>query len=160
MIVDLGIEEECKTLADWLRIALTSRADGGRPVISVSDVIAPVSNELLMIHWHALMIWHLPGLNPSIKHASGTQIARNIGEVLVEMRVDRKERKEARDKKAKQKGPKEFIGTNLPHLLRLTQVEELVRLNPVWEELTTASKLQQFLVFQRALNKAAADLSL
>ena len=47
VIVDLGIEEECKTLADWLHIALTSRADGGRPVISVSDVIAPVSNELL-----------------------------------------------------------------------------------------------------------------
>ena len=31
--------------------------------------------------------------------------------------------KEARDKKAEQKCPKELFGTNLPHLLRLTQVD-------------------------------------
>ena len=36
----------------------------------------------------------------------------------------------------------------------------MVRLNAVWAELTTASKLHQLLVLQRALNKAAADLSL
>ena len=36
----------------------------------------------------------------------------------------------------------------------------MVRLNVVWAELTTASKSQQLLVLQRALNKAAADLSL
>ena len=48
----------------------------------------------------------------------------------------------------------------MPHLLRLTQVEEVVRLNAVLAELTTTSKLQQLLVLQRALNKAAADLSL
>ena len=76
------------------------------------------------------------------------------------MRADREDRKEARDKKAEQKGPKEFFGTNLPHLLRLTQVEKVVRLNTVWEELTTASKSQQLLVLQRALNKAATYLSL
>ena len=48
----------------------------------------------------------------------------------------------------------------MPHLLRLTQVEEVVSLNAVWAELTTASKSQQLLVLQRAFNKAAADLSL
>ena len=42
----------------------------------------------------------------------------------------------------------------------MPRVEEVVRLNAVWAELTTASKLQQLLVLQRALNKAAADLSL
>ena len=36
----------------------------------------------------------------------------------------------------------------------------MVRLNAVWAELTTNSKSQQLLVLQRALNKAAADLSL
>ena len=65
---------------------------------------------------------HLLGLNPSIECAMGTQIARKIGEVSVEMRADHEERKESRDKKMEQKGPKEFFGTNLPHLLRLTQV--------------------------------------
>ena len=48
----------------------------------------------------------------------------------------------------------------MPHLLRLTQVEEVVRLNAVWAELTTASKSQQLLVLQRSLNKVVADLSL
>ena len=48
----------------------------------------------------------------------------------------------------------------MPHLLRLTQVEEVVKLNSVWVELTNASKSQQLLVLQRALNKAAAELSL
>ena len=95
------------------------------------------------------MVRHLPGLEPSIERATGTQIARKIGEVSVEMRADREERKEARNRKTEQKGPKEFFGTNLPHLLRLTQVEEVVRLNDVWEELTTASKSQQLLVLQR-----------
>ena len=52
---------------------------------------------------------------------------------------DHEERKESRNRKTEQKGPKEFFGTNLPHLLRLTQVEEVVRLNAVWDELTTAS---------------------
>ena len=78
----------------------------------------------------------------------------------MEMRADHEERKEARDKKAKQKGPKELFGTYLPHLLRLTQVEEVVSLNAVWVDLTTASKSHQLLVLQRALNKAAADLTL
>ena len=78
----------------------------------------------------------------------------------MEMRADREEQKEARNTKIEQKGPKEFFGTNLPHLLRLTQVEEVVRLNAVWAELTITSKLQQLLVLQRDLNKAAADLSL
>ena len=66
----------------------------------------------------------------------------------MEMRADRKEQKEARNRKTEQKGPKEFFGTNLPHLLRLTQVEKVVRLNAVWAKLTTASKSQQFLVLQ------------
>ena len=118
-IFDLGIKEECKPLVNWLRVALTRRVGGGRPVISVSDVIAPVANEILMLYRHSLMIWHLPGLNPSIERASGMQIERKIGEISVEMRADREERKEARDKKAEQKGPKEFFGTNLPHILRL-----------------------------------------
>ena len=106
------------------------------------------------------MFWHLPGLDPSIERATGTQIEQKIGEVLVEMRADREERKEARNRKTEKRGPKEFFGTNLPHLLRPTQVEEVVRLNAVWAELTTASKSQQLLVLQRALNKASADLSL
>ena len=76
------------------------------------------------------------------------------------MRADREERKEAKNRKTEQKGAEEFFGTNLPHLLRLTQVEEVVRLNAVWAELTTASKSQQLLVLKRALNKAATDLSL
>ena len=106
------------------------------------------------------MVRHLLGLDTSIERATGTQIARKIEEVLVEMRADREERKEARNKKTEQKGPKEFFGTNLPHLLRLTQVEEVVILNAVWAKLTTASKSQQLLVLQQALNKATADLSL
>ena len=56
------------------------------------------------------------------------------------MWADREERKESRNRKTEHKGPKEFFGTNLPHLLRLTQVEEVVRLNAVWADLTTASK--------------------
>ena len=99
-----------------------------------------------MLHRHALMIRHLPGIDPSIYSASATQIAWKIGEVLVEMRADRKERKESQDKKVEQKVPKEFFGTNLPHLLRLTQVEDVVRQNAVLAELTTASKSQQLLV--------------
>ena len=73
---------------------------------------------------------------------------------------DREERKESRNRKTEHKGPKEFFGTNLPHLLRLTEIEEVVRLNAVWAELTTASKSQQLLFLQQAPNKAAADLSL
>ena len=159
-IIDLGIEVECKPLVDWLRVSLIRRADGGRPVISVADVIAPVADKLLMLHRHALMVRHLLGLDPSIERATGAQIARKIGEVSVEMRADREERKESRNRKTEQKGAKEFFGTNLPQLLRLTQVQEVVRLNAVWDELTTPSKSKQLLVLQRALNKAAADLSL
>ena len=75
-IFDFGIEEECKPLVDWLRVALTRRADGGHPVISVSDVIAPVADKLLVLHQHSLMIRHLPGLDPSIERASGAHITR------------------------------------------------------------------------------------
>ena len=78
------------------------------------------------------MVRHLQGLDPSIERATGTQIARKIGEVSVEMRADCKEQKEARNGKTEQKGPKEFFGTNLPQLPCLTQVEEVVRLNAVW----------------------------
>ena len=90
-IIDLGIQVECKPLVNWLRVSLTRRADGGRPVISVSDMIAPVADELLMLHRKTLMVRHLLRLDPSIERATGTQIARKIGEVSVEMRVDREE---------------------------------------------------------------------
>ena len=159
-IIDLGIEVECKPLVDYLRVSLTRRVDGGRPVISVAGVISPIADKLLMLHRHTLMVQHLPGLDPSIERATGTHIARKIEEVSLEMRADREEQKEARDKKTKQKGLKEFFGTNLPDLLRLTQLEDVVRLNAVLEYLTTASKLQQLLVFQEAMNKAAVNISL
>ena len=71
-IIDLGIDVECKPLIDWLRVSLTRQADGGRPVIGVADVIAPVADELLMLHMHTLMVRHLPGLDPSIERATGT----------------------------------------------------------------------------------------
>ena len=74
VIIDLSIEEGCKPLINWLHVALTFRADGGRPVISVADVIAPVADELLMIHTHALMVRHLPGLDPSIERATGQPV--------------------------------------------------------------------------------------
>ena len=78
----------------------------------------------------------------------------------MEMQAYHKEQKEVSNRKTGEKGTKEFFGTNLPHLLSPTQVEEVVRLNAVWAELTTASKSQKLLVLQRALNKAATDLSL
>ena len=72
-IIDLGIEVECKPLVDWLRVSLTRQADGGRPVISVADVISPVADELLMLHQNDLMVRHLPVLVPRIERATGTQ---------------------------------------------------------------------------------------
>ena len=63
------------------------------------------------------MVRHLLGLDPSIERATGTQIARKFEEVSVEMRAHPEERKEARNRKTEQKGPKEFFGKNLPHLL-------------------------------------------
>ena len=74
-IIDLIIKAECKPLVDLLCGSLTRRVDGGRSVISVADVIAPVADELLMLHRHALMVRNLPGLNTSIERAMGTQIA-------------------------------------------------------------------------------------
>ena len=90
-IIDLGIDLECKPLVNWLRVSLTRRADGGRPVISVADVIETVANKFLMLHWNALMIRKLSGLDPSTERVTGTQIARKIGEVSVEMQADRNE---------------------------------------------------------------------
>ena len=87
-IIDLGIEVEYKPLVDWLRVALTHRADGGLPVISVSGVIAPVADDLLLLHRRSLMVRYFPGLDPRIERAPGTHIARKIGEVSVEMRAD------------------------------------------------------------------------
>ena len=82
-IIDLGIEVECKPLVDWPHVSLTRQADEGHPVISVAYVIAPVANEILMLHRNALMVRHLTGFDPSIERATKTQIARKIGEVLV-----------------------------------------------------------------------------
>ena len=66
--------------------------------LMVPEPLAPLSNTLLQ-HRHWLLVSHLPGLDPSINRATGTRIAKTVGEVVVELRKTRLENKRVREKK-------------------------------------------------------------
>ena len=87
----------------------------------VPEPSAPLPDALLLQHRHWLLIRHLPGLEPSINRATGTRIAKIVGEVAVELRKTRIENKRVRDKK-EHKGAAEYFGANLARLLNLVQV--------------------------------------
>ena len=60
---------------------------------------APLPETLLLQHRHWLLLIHLPGLEPIINRASGTRIAKTVGEVTVELREMRLKNKQIQDKK-------------------------------------------------------------
>ena len=65
----------------------------------VSEPSAPLPNALLLQHRHWLLLRHLPGLDPSINRAAGTRIDEMVGELAVEIRETRLEKKRVCEKK-------------------------------------------------------------
>ena len=89
LIVDRGLEADCKPLIDWLHVALTQKGDPINPSpLKVDLLTAPFFDDPLLSHRHNFLLRHLPGLDPSIQRVTGTQIATNIGEVSVELQRD------------------------------------------------------------------------
>ena len=125
----------------------------------VPEPSAPLPDTLLLQHRHRLLLIHLPSFDLSINHASGTRIAKTVGEVAVELRATRLENKRVRDKK-ENKGAAEYFGANLAHLLNLVQVTDQKDLTPIWETFAQATKHQQLLVLHRAFDTAAEDMGL
>ena len=106
-----------------------------------------------------MFLGHLPGLEPSINCAAGTRIAETVGEVAVELRETRLDKKRVRKGKER-KGAAEYFGANLTHLLNLVQVTDAQDLLPVWEALARASKHQKLLMLQRAFDGTAEEIGL
>ena len=125
----------------------------------VPEPSATLPDAFLLHNCHRLMLSHLPSLDPSINRAAGTRISETVGEVAVELRETRLEKKRVRERKDN-KGATEYFGTNLAYLLNLVQVTDAKDIPPVWEALERASKHQPLLVLQRAFNTAAEDMGL
>ena len=89
LIVNVGVEDDCHPLIDWLRVALT-RKEGQ---YQTSPLVIPWLTTLLMYeyllhYWYPILVNNLPGLDPSLTQAQGFLIAIHIGQVAVELRKD------------------------------------------------------------------------
>ena len=82
-----NLEAHCGAVIDWLRVVL---------VLSSPNVLSPLityePNSLLsgcfiLKHLPAVLIHNLPGLDPSIIHATGSLIATNIGYLVSDQRA-------------------------------------------------------------------------
>ena len=98
-IVDAAAEDACCPIVDWLCATLMRSGPDALSTLVVSDPSAPLPDTLLLEHRHRLLLGHLPGLDPSINLAAGTRIAETVGEVAVELRETRLEKKRVREGK-------------------------------------------------------------
>ena len=107
--VNATAEDACRTIIDWLQDALVRSGPNTLSALRVPKPSAPLPDTLLLQHCHRLLLSHLPGLDPSINRAAGTQISETVREVAVELRETRLENKRVREKKER-KGAAEYFG--------------------------------------------------
>ena len=65
--------------------------------IYCARTLGNLTRRVLLQNCHRLMLSHLPSLDPSINRAAGTRISETVGEVAVELRETRLEKKRVRE---------------------------------------------------------------
>ena len=145
-----ALTSSCVSSGDTTFTSLNTVSTAPLPVLS--SLLTPWASPLMSVpltavnqilqHHHRLLLSHLPGLDPSINRAAVTRIAKTVGEVAVELRETRLEKKCIREKKER-KGAAEYLGANLAHLLNLVQVTDAKYFPPFWKALARASKHQK-----------------
>ena len=92
-------------------------------------------------HNHNILLRHLLGLNLYLQCAQGCLIMKHVGEVMVDIRRDRKE-KYCIHTQANNKGYTELFGTKLTYLLCIYQVDKNKALSEVWRNLASITNRQ------------------
>ena len=90
-LVTDNLEADYWEVVDWLRFALVCSAPNAFYHLFTAKNIDPLVEAVLLNHQNDVLIWDLPGLDPSLSRATGYLIATNIGELVTKQRAVRME---------------------------------------------------------------------
>ena len=117
-IIDGGLEVGCRPIINWLRVDLTLKTGDEKPPLAMLQPTMLLENGDLLRHQHNMLTRQLPGLDNALQRVQGLLIVNRIGEVAVEMNMDR-EAKAMTLQADEEKGIPDLLGYNLAYLLHL-----------------------------------------
>ena len=83
-LVTANLEADCRVVINWLRVALVCSAPKALSSLLTSDPTATLVDAVLIKYCHAVLTRDLPGLDPSMSRATGSLIATNIKDLVLE----------------------------------------------------------------------------
>ena len=147
-----GLDADLDDLCFWLRAAMTCQVAGANSPLVIDHPLAPVANHLLSSHRRQLLFLNLPALSSTSVGQGAQLIAGAVGNLMDQQgqfhQVDIAHRAE------KVKTPATLLGSSVNTLLRLSQVDTIAELGPVWWEMALETKTQQRNVLQQAVDVA------
>ena len=157
-IRDAQMEDECRPLLNWLKVALTRREEGASSILSTNALTPPLSNRMLMERQWAWIVEDLPSLGPAAVAEGKDQIATELGELVHLQQVAAEEKRCA--KRAKEnKLPSEAFGGQIVNVMRLCQVAEESQLPGVWHDLAKTPVKQHRTVIQKWVDQVSDEIA-
>ena len=86
VLVTANLEAYFRAVIDWLCVALVFSALNSLYPLLTSEPTASLDTTMLLKHRHAMLIRNIPGLDLSVSWATGSFIAMNIGDLVLEQR--------------------------------------------------------------------------
>ena len=104
---------------NWIQVALVRSTPYTLSHLLKVETTSPLSNAVLLKYRHTMLIWDLPGLDPSLGQATGYLIATNSGELFNDQRAARLEADTLRRRK-EDKGADTLLRTTCGDLFNLS----------------------------------------
>ena len=144
-LITSNIEADCRTVINWLWVALVRSAPNSLFPLLTYEPTTLLVDAVILKHCHTMLICDHKGIGLSTRRATGSLIATNIVDLVLEQRVVRLEA-EALRKRKEDKGVDTLFGTAYRALLNLWRLSDLtVQVNPLWSALVQAPKYRQLL---------------
>ena len=109
-IVDAGAEVDCQPIIGWLRVAFMLNSGDDQPSpLAMPQPTTQLMDGNMIRHRHHILICHHPRRDPALQRVQGLLVSTHIGEVDVELRDDREDKAQFRERSDRKLLP-EFQG--------------------------------------------------
>lgn len=160
-IVTDGNQDKCKSLIEWLQLALlASNVNNLHSPLEVQHPAAPVADHILMDHRRRVLLQDFPELDMNVHVIQQNHIATQVGQLTQVIQQENVAAAQRRQEE-KVKPLSSLVGeAGVQLLLRLCHKANANVLPPVWSKVANTPKGQQILAFQFAVDELKGDLNL
>lgn len=151
-----GQEIACEPLLDWLRVALTRRAQDALPRTVVPPLLVPMYappdvHQVFLAYRRDIAHRDLPLLSTSAQAQGAQVIANSLSTLVHEQRLAREEAADQRRAKEARKTPGEYYGVLLERLMRWAHVSDEADLPSIHEAVANAKKSKVRALLQKTV---------